>query len=292
MKRKAILFAVLAAVLYAASAPFSKILLRELSPAFLSALLYLGAGIGVGSMRLIRRAARLQPRAPQLARADLPWILGVVALNLASALMMTNGLSRTTAANASLLGNFELVATALIALLCFHEAISRRLWIAVALVTSASLILSFESAESLSFSVGSLLVMGACTCWGLENNCTRKLSAKDPTQTVTIKGFGSGLSALAISAAVGGIRGTAPAVLGALLLGFVSYGLSSTFYVTAQRSLGAARTSAFYALSPFFGAALSFALLREIPTAPFLIGLAVMIPGVILANPGREGEQP
>ncbi len=48
----------------------------------------------------------------------------------------------------------------------------------------------------------------------------------------------------------------------ALVLGFVAYGLSIYFYVRAQRDLGAAKTSAFYAAAPFIGVILSFAIFR------------------------------
>ncbi len=53
--------------------------------------------------------------------------------------------------------------------------------------------------EALNFSRGSLLVIGATVCWGLENNCTRQIADRDPMEIVTIKGFGSGLGALAIA---------------------------------------------------------------------------------------------
>ena len=70
----------------------------------------------------------------------------------------------------------------------------------------------------------------------------------------------------------------------ALLLGFVAYGLSILFYIYAQRGLGAAKTSTYYAVSPFIGALLSLLLFREIPSCSFFIALLFMLAGTWLAN--------
>ena len=210
----------------------------------------------------------------------------MVLLDVAAPILLMLGLARTTAANASLLNNFEIVATSLIALAVFREAISKKLWVGIALVTLSSMILSVEDASSFSFSSGSLLVLLACVCWGFENNCTRMLSSKNPLEIVVIKGLCSGGVSLGI-ALVLGERLTAadvPAVLGALALGLVAYGLSIFFYIYAQRGLGAARTSAYYAVAPFIGAALSMLLCAERPGVSFFIALAVMAAGTYFAS--------
>ena len=259
--------AVGAAALYALNTPFSKLLLGDVPPRMLAALLYLGAGLGMLLVRFFDRiAGRDRPENP-LTQRDLPYTAGMVALDIAAPIFLLTGLSETTASNAALLNNFEIVATALIALLLFREPISRRLWLAIALVTLASALLSFEDASSLSFSRGSPLVLLACVCWGFENNCTRRISSRDPVEIVIVKGFGSGLGALCVALLLDERLPAALPLLGALLLGFVAYGLSILLYLYAQRGLGAARTSAYYALAPFFwcGAVLSSASGRLFP---------------------------
>ena len=283
VQRRSIGYAIAAAALYALSAPLSKQLLASVSATMMAALLYLGAGLGMCAVRLGQRALNTPRREQSLARADLPYVAGMVALDIAAPIFLMLGLSRTTAANASLLNNFEIVATSIIALFVFGEAISRRLWAAIGLITLASILLSVEGTESLSFSAGSLLVLLACVCWGFENNCTRRLSEKDPLEIVTVKGLGSGLGALAIALATGsGIPGVWQ-IVSALLLGFVAYGLSILFYVRAQRDLGAARTSAYYALSPFIGVGLSFLMGGAAPAPLFFAALAAMAAGAYLA---------
>ena len=208
----------------------------------------------------------------------------MVVLDIAAPIFLMIGLTRTTAANASLLNNFEIVATSLIALLLFREKISRRLWWAIGLVTLSSVLLSLEGAESLRFSLGSVFVLMACCCWGLENNCTRALSEKDPLEIVVVKGFGSGLGALVIALVSGESLPAMLPILGALCLGFVAYGLSIFFYIYAQRDLGAAKTSTYYAVAPFIGAGLSLLIFRQMPGVTFLIALAIMAAGTYLAS--------
>lgn len=282
-RRISIVWALLAAALYAISSPVSKVLLGDVSPTMMAALLYLGAGLGMLLLGVIRRQAGLGASEQRLTRKDLPYTVGMIALDIAAPICLMAGLATTTSANASLLNNFEIVATSLIALLVFREAISRRLWIAIGLITLSSLILSFEDASSLSFSSGSLLVLAACVCWGFENNCTRMMSQSDPLEIVVLKGFGSGLGSLAIAFAVGESLPALPYVIGSLLLGFLAYGLSIFFYVYAQRQLGAAKTSAYYAIAPFIGAGLSLALFREWPEPSFWVALAIMAAGAYLA---------
>ena len=284
MKNKnltAVGYALAAAVFYALNVPCSKLLLGHIAPTVMAALLYLGAGIGVGIMYLFR--FRQEPPAMRLARRDLPYTVGMVVLDTAAPILLMLGVRYGTSANASLLGNFEIVATTCIAMLLFREKVSRKLWGAIALITLSSIILSFGGAESLQFSAGSLLVLGAAVCWGLENNCTRSISEKSTYQIVTVKGFGSGIGSLLTAALTGEHLPELRYILPALLLGFVAYGLSIFTYIRAQKNLGAAKTSAYYAVAPFIGAFLSFVLLREQLTATYLLAMAVMLAGTALA---------
>ena len=168
--RTAIFFAILAAALYALNAPVSKLLLQNVPPSMMAALLYLGAGLGMLVMGLLRKAAGHPSGEQRLTRRDLPYTIGMIVLDVLAPIFLMLGISRTTAANASLLNNFEIVATSLIALLIFKEKISRRLWAAIGLIVLSSAMLTVEDASSLQFSVGSVFVLLACCCWGMENN--------------------------------------------------------------------------------------------------------------------------
>ena len=270
--------------MYALNSPISKLLLTRVSSTILAGLLYLGAGIGMAAVRLIQKQMHVPYHEEKLTREDTPYTVGMVVLDIAAPICLMIGLTMTTAANASLLNNFEIVATSVIALFIFKEKISKRLWGAIVLVTLASIILTVEDASSFQFSFGSLFVLLACVCWGFENNCTRTISDKDPLQIVVIKGFGSGLGSMLIAFAIGERLPEVRYIFFAMLLGFVAYGLSIFFYIHAQRTLGAAKTSAYYAVAPFIGVALSLIIFRELPTVSFLVALVIMGAGTYLAS--------
>ena len=283
-QKKAIFFALLAAVLYAINSPFSKLLLDKIPATMMAAFLYLGAGIGLFIVGMIQRAAGRREKELPLTKKELPYTVGMVVLDIAAPIFLMIGLTMTTAANASLLNNFEIVATSIIALVIFKETISKRLWLAIALVTVSSIILSFEDMGSLSFSLRSIFVLLACVCWGFENNCTRMLSSKNPLEIVVIKGFGSGIGSLVIAFVTGESLPSLIFIFCALLLGFVAYGLSIYFYIYAQRDLGAAKTSAYYAAAPFVGAGLSLIIFHEIPSVTYIVALLIMLAGTYFAS--------
>lgn len=283
-QKTGIFFAFLAAALYAMNAPLSKLFLESVPPRIMAALLYLGAGLGMAIVGLVQKMTHHQLEAPPLAKDDLPYTIGMILLDIAAPIFLMMGLNGSSAASVSLLNNFEIVATSLIALTLFKEAISGRLWLAIIFVTIASALLSIEDAESLTFSAGSLFVLMACVCWGFENNCTRRLSAKNPLQIVVVKGIGSGLGALIVAQICGDSLSVGISILGVLLLGFVAYGLSIFFYVRAQAILGAAKTSTYYAIAPFIGSALSLLIFRELPSGIYWIALLVMGVGTYLAS--------
>ncbi len=277
-KTKSILYALLAAAFYAINIPFSKLLLNHVGAASMAALLYLGAGIGIGILSVFHK----QEKGEKLDRKDLPFVIGMIVLDIAAPIFLMLGIRGGSPANASLLGNFEIAATTVIALVIFQEAVSKRLWAAIALITLSSIFLSVEGTDSFHFSYGSLFVLLAAVCWGFENNCTRKISSKNTYEIVMLKGVFSGLGSLMIAFIK---RETPPQLLYivlALILGFVAYGLSIFLYVRAQNTLGAAKTSAYYASSPFIGAFLSFLFLRERITAKYMIAFAVMMAGNVL----------
>ena len=238
--KKGIAFAILAAALYAINAPFSKILLDCIPPTLMAGFLYVGAGIGMIIIALVRKIRKTETNELKLTKSELPYTVAMILLDIAAPICLMFGLNATTAANASLLNNFEIVATAIIALMIFKEKISPRLWFGILFITVSCGILSFEDLSSLQFTYGSLFVLLAAVCWGFENNCTRKL--------------------------------------------FIASGLSIYFYVYAQRLLGAARTSAYYAISPFIAAILSLIIFKQIPTVTYFIALIFMVIGAWLSS--------
>ena len=279
-----ILLAVLAAVLYAINFPLSKLLLNDMPSTLMAGFLYLGAGLGMGAVALVRRLGNKKDIEEKISKSDLPYVVAMILLDIVAPILLLWGLSRTTAENASLLNNFEIVATAMIALLLFREKISPRLGAGIGFVAISCALLSFENAESLRFSTGSVFILLACVCWGLENNCTRRLSSKDPLQIVLLKGIFSGIGSMVIGFALGEKTEQLWSVFAVLAVGCVAYGFSIFAYVYAQRLLGAARTGAYYAIAPFIGVLLSLMIFRQLPPPTFWVSLSAMAVGAWLCS--------
>ena len=283
-KKSAVFFALLAAALYAVNIPLSKLLEESgaLTPAMLAGFLYCGAGVGMSTVFCFKRIFGFNREEKLLCRKDMPYTVAMVVLDIAAPVLLMFGIAETASANVSLLNNFEIVATSLVAFTVFREKISLRMWAAIVLVVAASVILGFESADSFKFSRGSGYVLLACICWGVENNCTRKISDKSPQEIVMIKGIFSGAGGVAVAFIAGEKLPEFWYILAVMLLGFVSYGLSISFYITAQKSIGAAKTSAFYSVAPFLGVGFSFVIVGERPKPQFYLALAVMLISTVI----------
>lgn len=278
-KIKAIISALLAAVLFAISTPLSKKLMENIPPSFMAAFLYLGAGVGVGIMYIFNY--KKEDKSLKLDKSDFKYTIAMIGLDILAPLLLMLGIKLGSASNASLLENFEIVATSLIALIIFKEKISYKLWIAIFFIIISSFILTFNDKTSLDFSIGSIFVLLATISWGLENNCTKKISEKSTYQIVTLKGIFSGLGSLFIGLLLKKKIINYKYIFLAMILGFVAYGLSIFLYVRAQRDLGASKTSAYYSVAPFVGAFLAFLINGERPDEKFLLALIFMIIGTI-----------
>lgn len=274
--------ALLAAILFGAGTPLSKLLLGTTAPLVLAGLLYLGAGLAATLVLawLLPRgrvgSLRFQPR-EGLALAG-----SVLAGGVMAPVLMMGGLARSAAGTASLLLNLEAVATTLIAALVFHEAVGRRIWIAVTLVTAGAALLAWQPGQPQAMSLGLLAIVAACVLWGVDNNLTRLVSSKHPMAIVAVKGWVAGAFSLGVARAIDLDFPSLPISAGALALGSVSFGLSIALFIRALRDLGAARTGALFGTAPFIGALLSWSLLHERPTLAALGALPLLAVGAFL----------
>jgi drug/metabolite transporter (DMT)-like permease len=270
-----------AALLFGASTPFAKLLLGDLPPLLLAGLLYGGSGLGLGAWLLFRPDA---PGAGQarLSARDYPWLAGAVLFGgvLGPVLLML-GLARTSAAEASLLLNLEGVFTALLAWFAFRENFDRRIVFGMGLIVAGGAVLVWDPAD-IAWSPPALLIAGACLCWALDNNLTRKIALRDPVAIAAIKGGVAGTVNLSAALVLGAALPALPPAAAAAALGLAGYGVSLVLFVIALRHLGTARSSAYFSTAPFIGAALSFALLAESPDWRFWCASALMALGVIL----------
>ena len=284
IKNIAIIYAIIAALFYGLGIPLSKLLLKHISPYFMSSLLYFGAGFGMGFVVFFTKGKNIiRKKFIKYKQKEIKYIIFMIVLDIIAPIMLMIGLTKTTASTASLLNNFEIVFTGIIAMIFFKEFIGRKMWIAIILILISGILLSFDDLNNLELSIGAIFVLGASFSWGLENNCTRMLSKGNPLYVVVMKGIGSGLGALFIAIFLNKIGGTWYYIIMALILGFFAYGMSLFYYINAQRHLGAARTSAYYSFAPFIGSIFSFIVLKESLSIIFIIAFLIMLLGTILA---------
>jgi drug/metabolite transporter (DMT)-like permease len=277
-----ILQALLAALFFGASAPLSKLFLIDVPPVLMAAFLYLGSGTGISLVKLLQRLTSSQKEAG-IKPPDVKWLAGaIVSGGILAPIVLMISLQNTPASTASLLLNFEGVGTTLIALFFFRESISRRALMAIFGITLASVFLSTDFKSGFGFSLGALGVILACVLWGVDNNFTRNISAKDPLTIVAWKGLVAGTFSLFLGLFLGQQPPPLVNILGILLLGFVSYGLSTMLFIYSMRGLGAARTSALYGTAPLAGVLLSFIIFRDPITLLFIFAAAFMAAGALL----------
>jgi drug/metabolite transporter (DMT)-like permease len=268
VSRTGIVLALLSSVLFGASVPFAKLLIGSVNPWMMAGLLYLGSGVGLALVHFGRPALRLPRVEATLRRSDLPWLAVVIlAGGIGGPVLLMFGLARTDAASASLLLNLEGLATMGIAWTVFRENVDRRLLLGAFAILAGAAVLSWQADASLDW--GAILIAGACLCWGIDNNLTRKLSSADPVQIAMLKGLVAGSVNLLLARAGGADFPESAALLSAGMVGFLGYGVSLALFVAALRQLGAARTGAYFSLAPFVGALLAVLMLGE-PLTPAL----------------------
>lgn len=287
LRRPGVAAALAAAALFGAGAPAAKLLLGSISPWLLAGLLYLGAGAGLSLFRAISGAGRVR-----LAPRESPWLIGAVAFGGGAApVLLMWGLMRLPAADTSLLLNAETVLTALLAWLVFGDGFDRRVAAGMLAIAAGAVVLGWQGPAHLDRVVPALAVLAACLCWAVDNNFTRKVAHVDASWLACVKGWAAGAVNLAIARAFGAAWPSAAGGVAALAVGWLAYGTSLALFIVGLRHLGAARTSAYFSVAPFFGALLSVVLLREPLGLPLLIASALMATGVWLHLTERHGHE-
>ena len=287
MGRVSVLYALVSAALFGLATPLAKLLIGDVAPEMLAAIFYLAAGVGLGVFR-----AAIRHGDTPLTRRDLPWLAGaILAGGVGGPILMMLGLARAEASMASLLLTLEGVVTALLAWLVFRESFDRRIAAGLICIIGGAAVLAWQGNPLGGGISGPVLIIGACICWGIDNNLTRKIANADPVQIAMLKGLCGGPVMLAIALAGGTAIPPAATVALAALVGLFGIGVSLALFVRALRDLGAARTGAYFSTAPFLGAAAAIALLDESVTWRFLCAGMLMAFGVYLHLTERHSHE-
>lgn len=295
MNLRTALPALAAALLFGASTPLAKWLGVQVAPQLLAGLLYLGSGVGLAGLMVIRRLAQATADTPatslRIPPEDRPWLVGaILAGGVLAPVLLMSGLATTEAAAASLLLNVEGVLTAVIAWWVFKENADRGIVLGMMAIVAGGALLSYQPGAA-RLSPGALLIVAACLCWAIDNNLTRKVSIHDALLLAGLKGLGAGVTNTALALAAGAsLPGWVP-LLGILAVGFAGYGLSLALFVLALRGLGTARAAAYFSVAPLFGVLISWALWPVNPSGTFWAAVALMAVGVWLHVRERHAHE-
>jgi drug/metabolite transporter (DMT)-like permease len=275
-----------AALLFGAGTPLAKLLLDSVSPWLLAGLLYLGAGLGLMLYRCFTGAV-----AVTLLRHEMLWFAGaVVSGGIVAPVLLMLGLASMPVSGASLLLNAECVFTALLAWFACKENFDGRIALGMGAIVAGAAILSWPMEAHFAGAWAALAVIGACLAWGIDNNLTRKVSLADASWIAAVKGLVAGSVNLILALLLGASFPSSLIVGGAMVVGFLAYGLSLTLFVVAMRHLGTARTGAYFSVAPFVGALLALAM-GESLTLPLVIAGGLMAIGVWLHLTERHAHQ-
>jgi drug/metabolite transporter (DMT)-like permease len=288
-RRKGVGYVLLAAGLFSLSTPLAKPLLGVISSQLLAGLLYFGSGLGT-PLLAIMTPKNIISKESSLTRTDTPWMLGtIVSGGVLAPLLLLNGLQHVSASSASLLLNLEGLFTVLLAWLVFQEQIDHRFTFGAAAILLGSVLISWHGFEAIVDITGSLAIVGACFCWGLDNNFIRKISHRNPSQVACIRGLVPGTVNLSLGL---WLLSNWPMLwlFAGLMIGIVSYGFSGVFWVLALRYLGSARAGAYFSSAPFIGAIVSLTLLREQITTYFVVASFAMAIGVWLLSTEKADQ--
>ena len=277
MSRRGVLRCLLAAVLFGAAAPAASVLAGEMPTLVLAGLLYLGAALAV-----LPSVARHRPDRRSIRAGWRPLAVAVVFGGALGPVLLVAGLARIPAATGSLLLNFELVATLIIAAVVFREHLGRRLLAAAGLIGLAGVLLVGQ--PGVAFDVGGLLIIGACVCWGIDNSVTARIDQLSPEQITLTKGAVAGTVNVILGLVIAGAAGIETRqILAALAIGALGYGASITLWVKGARDLGAARGQVIFATAPFIGAVLSWTVLHESISLVQVVAVPLAAAGVALS---------
>jgi drug/metabolite transporter (DMT)-like permease len=277
LRHTGVLAALGAALLFGAGTPLAKLLLGAVSPWMLAGLFYLGSGLGLSLYRRITRAP-----AVHLPRGEWPWLLGAIgAGGVAGPVLLMLGLSGMPASGASLLLNAESVFTAVLAWVAFKENFDRRIALGMLAIVAGALVLSWPGDAHFAGIWPALSVLAACLAWGVDNNLTRKVSLTDAAWIASVKGLVAGSVNLGLAWALGERLPALVPLAGAMVVGFLAYGVSLALFVVSLRHLGTARTGAYFSVAPFFGTLLAW-LLGDAITWPLVVAGGLMALGVWL----------
>lgn len=240
---------------------------------------YLSSAMGLMIYKFIKRN-----KEAKIAKED---ILNIFIITISGGviapILLFKAIVISNATTISVLLNFEMIFTAILATLFFRESSDRRFWFAVFLIFVASIFISINSSSSFYFSQGSFYAIFACLFWAIDNNFTTKLSLKDPYSIAIIKGLGGGIINIFFYFLASQKANLAPPLfVFSALIGIFCYGASFVFLIYSMRYVGASKSITIFGTYPIFSFLFSIIILKEKITPLNILSFLIMAAGIYL----------
>lgn len=254
-----IVIALVSAVLFGVSTPISKYLLTYFNEFQLAGLLYLGAAVGVLPSIIFNRKIHIIKGIDQ---KNILKIIGAIGFGgILGPVLLLFGLGFAKASSVSLWLNLELVATAILGIVFFKDHLGKNAWIGVFIAVFAGLLLTYHEGNTGIMAI--LFITFACVCWGFDNHYTALIDGITSTQITFLKGIVAGIVNFTIGIVLQRSLPSYEWLLGAVVLGALSYGVSIVLYINSAQHLGATRSQVIFSSAPFFGFISSWLILSE-----------------------------
>ena len=288
--------ALASAVLFGISSTLNKIALENMNPLVVAGMIYFVGGIVlfvVHSSPLHGKILKLFETSTktehEITRRDFKTLALVILFgSVIAPLMLLQGLSQTTAINASFLLSAESFFTVLLAFIFLKERGKRKDYVGIFVLLVGVVFLTTNGRlQELTLTrevVGNLLVLGACLFWSMDNNLSRFLSKKREITLITALKCLIGGFILLVTSLLLGISLHIPLVSLPYILsvGGFSIATSVLLFLFALREIGSMRTGIIYSTASLFGAVFAFAVLGEPFSIVQLLAGLVMLLGIYL----------
>jgi drug/metabolite transporter (DMT)-like permease len=275
-----------ASALFGSVFTLAKVPLATVDPLALSAIVYTIAGLGL--IPFARASFRLDKRRDYYYLAIIT-VFGAVA----APVLLLYGLQQTSASDAAILANGEIVFTILLSAMFFGEKPHGRIGLfAVILVVIGLFIATTDLKMSemiLEFNAGNVMILGSMFMWAIDNNISRRLTSNvSPAKIAMVKSLSGGLVLLAIALALGkssAITGIEPD-LWLIIVGMSVAGFGSALMLFLQgiKRIGTVKTMSVFSMTPIFGIAIAALALGESISVFQAIATGLIITGILLVG--------
>lgn len=275
-----------ASVLFGSVFTLAKIPLERVDPLALAALTYTIAGLSL--IPFAKASFKFGTR------RDYRYLLAITLLGaVAAPVLLLYGLQQTSASDASILTNGEVLFTIILSAIFFGEKPKGSVGLfAVVLVIIGLFMATTDlrvSETVLSFNAGNVMILASMFCWAVDNNLSRRLTANvNPAKIAMVKSLLGGLILLAIVLALGRwdyIAAIEPN-LWLIIIGISASGFGGALLLFLQgiKRIGTVKTMSVFSLVPVFGIVIAALALGESISIFQGIATGIIIAGILMLS--------